>query len=276
MRKTIEIIRRRPVLLLPLLCADQTALYLNVLRHILNRKIEHWMLTARSVTGALIQTPITDAHARIRVLMLLGPLSWANYFIRMLLFTAAFVITACIVRNAIDGAPPNWRDAFSTAWKGMAGILLFVLKFFGAFVAAGALSVAFYRLHIVSYWLRAAGLSATGLWSIVIASLIAWLLAPPALRLLNPALAKPLPAELKRTARIICILCGVTSTVLSLALENLKLSPEVLSSFNAWFWNYPAPSLESALIALPYLPMWIGLALLAFSEEPIIEIPSPS
>lgn len=276
MRKTIDVIRRRPILLLPLLGVDQIALYLNVLRHILNRKIEYWLLTAHSVTGGRFDISTSDPYARARVLMLLGPLSWANYFVRMLLFTAAFMITACLIRNAIDGAPLAWRDALSVVWKRMARILLFTLKFFGAFAAAGVLSVAFYQLDRVIYWLTAAGQWAVGLWSIIAALLIAWLFATPALRLLNPTLAKPLPTDLKRSARLICILCAVASTILSVALQNLKFPPDVLSSFDPWFWQYPVPSLESALIALPYLPMWTGLALLAFTREPMIEIPSPS
>jgi hypothetical protein len=158
----------------------------------------------------------------------------------------------------------------------MARILLFTLKFFGAFAALEALSIALAELAKAFYWLTNARQWAVGLWSIIAALLIAWLFAPPALRLLNSTLAKPLHADLKRSARLICVLCGVTSTVLSLALQNLNFPPEVLSTFNAWFWNYLVPSLESALVALPYLPMWIALALLAFADEPKIEIPSPS
>jgi hypothetical protein len=277
-RKTIEVIRSRPILLLPLLGADQTVLYLEVLRRIASKKIMVWSMTTttRSVTGAIIQLPVAPVEARNRALLLLGPIGWTNNFVHIVLFTAAFVVTASLIRGAPAGAPLQWRDAFDTAWKRRAGILFFALKFFGAIAAAAALSVALAELDRVTDWLRVAGPWATGVWSIAIASLIAWLLAPPALRLVNPALAKPLQAQLKRSARLVCILCGVTSTVLSLALQNLKFPPEVLSSFNAWFWNYPVPSLESALIALPYLPMWIVLALLAFAQEPMIEIPSPS
>jgi len=91
-RKTIELIRKRPILLLPLLCVDQVVTCLESLRHLANRKIMFWTMMTRSVTGAIVPTPDAYTWARYRALVLIGPLNWASYFIHILLFVGAFVI----------------------------------------------------------------------------------------------------------------------------------------------------------------------------------------
>jgi|SRR5580658_2684325 hypothetical protein len=279
LRKTIELIRKRPILLLPLLVADQTALYLNVLRRIASKKIVAWSMTtaSHSVTGAIIQTPVDPYEARNRAILLLIPLDWATYFIRVALFTAAFVLTAYLIRHSLVGIELNWRESIVKVRTNLNGALKFAIKFLVLYYAASLLlslpAISFNLLHYTRgnsiQWIASIA-------TIVQATLVAWIMAPPALRLLNQHLPKRLPVDIKRRARLLCIACAVAADSLSFGVLNLKFSPEILSSFNPWFWNYPIPSLESAIVALPYLPMWIALALLAFGEEPMIEIPSPS
>lgn len=253
----VELLRRRPALWLPVLIADLLGYLTNLGRNgLLRALVMHQTAQQSALGGPVVHTQLSPAAMQTTTILALL-LTWFAYLVRMLLYSAALIATAALVqayreRRERPGAAVG--PALATKWGGILELALRGL----AVYAIAALLFAW-----LSPWMNAHGQKALlhspwfdfGL-GLVVLLLLAALLAPPALRVLA---GRAPQADLAQRAQQLSFTLVVVAAVLGLAVggnsrELLHLSPAA---------RYPLEIIGSLVVALPYVLLFTGLALLA-------------
>ena len=256
-RDLVEILRRRPALWLPVPLADLLGYLLNIGRNSLMRSfIFHQTAQRSALGGAVVHTQLSaSAMQSTAVIALL--VSWLTYFLRILLYSAAFAATAALVTAFLDRSEKpasRIRPALAQHWSGILELTLRALAVY---------AVAALVLSSLSPWLQKHGQTALvrspwfgyGLTLLVLLSLSA-LLAPVGLRVLAGAAPD---RGLTRTAQQFSFaLVTVASLLASFVGANGRQLAQI--PFAA---RYPLEATGSLVVSLPYVLLFVGMSLLA-------------
>jgi len=266
-RKTIEFIRKHPILWVPYLCADVAASCITWLRQLAAKVIFHWVAVAhmRSVLGGEITTTNLD-HAARKAMLLSAPLSWVTSYVNACLYVAALILTAALIAMILRGEKPELAAALPTLRTDSKTLLIYALIFCAVSLVLGALIVLpiGYLLSVrirADQWLFSVAVLGEQLLSLICS---AWIMAPLAISLIRPANAAAVSAERKKLGREFAMLAGATTIILEqlsalLIIRHLRFSHVGLALFDP---------LNSLVVNSPFILLFIALALIA-AEDPL-------
>ena len=258
-RRVSELIWKQPLLLVPVLVADLLGFLVNLERvSSLQALVLGRMQYRSALGGAPVHMALSGSaleHTTILVLLL----NWVSYFVRMLLYAAALIATAALVRKlATARNPPSGIG--SALRQDLAGIFSLSLRSLAIFAVAGlildsiALSVV---RHGHKVWLTRGWLD-LGVGVLLFAAL-AFILAPAALRVLTRRL--PLPAT-RRQAEVLAFLLGIASLLLG-----RFVAANIRSFHSTPVARFLLELTGSWIVALPYAIFFVALGLLASDTE---------
>ena len=256
-RDLVEMLRRHPALWLPVLIADLLGYVVNLGRISLLRAIVMHRTAQQSVLGGAVVHSQMSASAMQSTTVIALLLTWLTYLIRILLYAGAFVATAALLRAYVERAEKPLAQigpALSRQWGGLFEIALRALAIYA--VAALFLSwlTASLSKHGQAALLRSGGFE-FGLTLLVLLVLSA-LLPPVALRVLtNRAPGKDLTRSSQQLAFILVTVAALLASFVTINSRELSQIP--LGA------RYPLEIVGSLLVALPYVLLFTGLALLA-------------
>jgi hypothetical protein len=265
-RNAVHLFWQHPVLWLPLILADLLAFCLGLLQSFLSHEIAARFFADQSLPG---NTPeySRQATALIPNQLLTAAFGLVTQLLSICLYTAAFLITAQLVRLILEDLSPNLRSAARSATLHLGAIFSFSLKLFGwAIVSALLLATPVYffifqnherRLMETPYFTHGLAL--------LVAICVAYFITPAAIELLRSPDSEPVPPKLAWQG------CGfsIPTVMVSQAIAFLAQIAErsfLSSSIRAQPIDMQAVhSIASLLSAIPYIFLFIALALIAIS-----------
>ena len=252
---------KRPILWLPVLLADLLGLLASLGRGALLRAIVLHQLQYRSVLGGAPTRTQLSAAAMQQTNMLAFAVTWSSYLLRMLLYAAAFVITAALVRGfaaRMEHPLPEVgvalrRHAGSIVSLSLRALALYAAAaaLFGA--AANSLSKHGHKAVLAGHWFEGAA-------GVLLLAALAFVLPPLALR----ALAGRSPSQtLKQNAQLFTFLLGLVALAIAYFVNaNIRTVRG-----GAPFSRFLLEMSGSWIVALPYAILFAGLGLLALRME---------
>lgn len=261
-RETTVLFWGYPALWLPVLGADLLSFALLRLdKYVVHVVIYHLLLGPPSVlTGQ--RSPSDPSHAvLVEATAIGGLLEWIAHFTEIVLYTAAFFMTAALVRTIRRPETKPFRSALQfvrSQWPAIFGVSMRVLGLLVIFAISFATFVAFTVPKYLPHWQM--GIT----YTIVLPafSIIACVVAPIAMRRIGAKELPPLTTESKKNGRIVSMLMVIVSSFLGYCL------PFVARSFAAepLFRNSTAETvlagIGSLVTAVPYIVLFIALTLI--------------
>jgi hypothetical protein len=276
-RTTLNILKGYPALCLPLVGASLASFYLEWLNTIAARRISRWLLTTHSVLGFATPTSGSGGGTMDKGLQLVLPLALA---IRVVIFSgyiAAFVLTARAVRDLLKDQRPNWINAASFLRSRIVRVSIFAVT---VLVAFGILSTGFSLLFNLqtTVFLRRDFFSSTliGIAAFIVYAIIAWIMVPISLRLIIDQPSASIHSQTKTQGRIAAIAVAAVSVALTKYVSSV--TPSINLTLETLVWPrrlliWPGITI---LEDFPLALLWVFLALLAYEDLQMTEIPSPS
>ena len=264
-RRTWELLRRRPVLWMPLLCADLVTHTLRFLWPFLRNHLAASSLQTHTVLGGTVA-----GKAPVWLYPGLGMLrfmvEWANacIYIAAAIVTAKMVQGMCHRHGSVDKAKvPASVYAGNVVWVALQALLL---------SAAASVVVVFPVLYfLLHHQLRSLMMSpyvaSTELLLVYLA--VAYLMTPPMLRLITRSLGNATSSVAIAMGRNMALMVATCIVLLGL-LEAVGKTPGVHVRADMLALGY----VNSLIVALPYVPMFIAFGLLAMrGDAPMVEAP---
>lgn len=259
-RSVSEMMWKRPSLWVPVLVADLLGFFVNfgrlaLLRAVVEKAEYHSALGGAPVRNQLTASAVHSATTTAIVV------DWTSYLLRLLLYTAALMATAALVRSFKERLKKPWAEvpgALKTHVGGIFSLGLRALAIYGAAAVLFAWLGSSLVKHGHRAWL-ASGWIEIGV-TLVLMIALALLLGPVAIQVLAKRYA---PAALKQRAQWFALSLGFVALVLGIYvsgnIRTIRMEPSVgrtlLELSGSW------------IVALPYAVLFVGLAMLA-SEVP--------
>ncbi len=256
-RDLVEMLRGRPALWLPVLIADLIGYLINLGRvGLLHAIILHNTAQQSVFGGSVVHGPMT-ASAVEGTTIAAVLLTWSTYFLRLLLYSSAFVATAALVQAYMERANKPVATVVPALAKYRGGILELALRGLAVYAVA-ALAMSW-----LSPFLAHHGGTATlrSPWfnfgvTLLILLLLSALLAPPALRVMA---GRSPGKDLTRRAQLFAFSLVLVAALLAMfVLANGRELTQVPAGA-----RYPLEAIGSLLGSLPYVLLFTGFALLA-------------
>lgn len=276
-RGSLELLRRHPVLLLPLACASLSSYSLTSLRKFLWHRIVASLTTSHSVLGGTV--PVYDPDYRLihKAAAISAPIGYSINFAIACGYTLAFFCSAMLVSSTLTDARCDSGGVLKSVRARWKPILIFTLKLFIlAELAVPIITIAMLKLLDAAHRRGLLGSQLANVESILAYSLMAWLLIPSAIRLVakNPKIS--VPPNLKRTAFYTAVLAEAASLAINLLLP--AAATAIARSFgpDEWLWQFVLWPAATIAGDLPLAFLWATLALVAYQDLLMPAIPSPS
>lgn len=277
-RNAANLLWQHPILWLPLLFADLLAFCLGEVQKLLAHAIAVRSLQEHSALG---NTPYTNIHrdtSQVWEQLLTSSSGLLIQFLSVCLYTAAFLITANLVRLFLQNLSPNLWSSVKSANLRLPAILsfslkLFVLSFVIALFITTPLYFVFFRNHrgnIVATPYFAYGVT------LLISLCVAWIITPAAITLLRSPNFKPITSKTIMRGIGSSILTVTASTTLALLAQiaqrsllsnSAPMQPIAIQAIHA---------IASLLTSVPYIFLFIVLALLATSDVDDAKLQTPN
>ena len=264
-RKASELIWRRPVLWLPVLVAELLSYFVMLGRGAWIRHIILSRMRGHSVLGGPAVTTRLTGPAAVHANNIAITLTWTAYFIRLLLYAAALVVTSALVRSFLSSArkpTANIGAALQSRALAMLSLALRALAIYGGV----ALVVGWVGRWLVMHGHRSAsvaqGVELTA--GLLLDGILALVVAPVGVQ----ALSGHLPGQpLRWRAQLFAFL---------LALVALALGTFVTANIRAVHFGSLATRIllevtGSWIAALPYALLFVGLAVIALEQSRLQE-----
>ncbi|MGI4831769.1 MAG: hypothetical protein ACRYFU_26845 [Janthinobacterium lividum] len=267
-RQATEMMSERPVLWLPVLVADLLGFLLNLGATAMVRAAILSRLQYQSALGGGPMRAPMNANALQHATTLALAITWSSNFVRLLLYAAAFITTAALVRafrNRIDKPAGEILPALK---RNAAGIVSLALRSF-ALYAFAAFSFSWLGRSLIAHGHKA--VLASG-WleigaSIILIAVLALLLAPVAIQTF--ARHRPTP-DVQRNGQLFALGLAAVALVLGRFVESNLRSVHI--AFQPA--RYALGLTGSLIVALPYAVLFAGLGLLAWKTAR--EAPTPA
>lgn len=276
-RKTIDIFWQHPALWLPVVFADAIVFCLKWLQRDAIHRIVMWLAETHSVLGE-VQYRTDGRWFRAKVFLLTLPITWGTYFVSILLYVVALIVVNGVLAAASEsGRLPVW------AWLDVPrprylSVLLLCLKTLA--LCAVSLGIFFGLTSLLqTVHLREVMINPVFTYGItaLLGTGIAYVISPAAVTILRADLSHPLTTLEASRARVAAALAVAGSVVISLFVQHAGQSlldkPQHLNGVML----HGIELLSSLLSALPYIPLFIALSLIASNKDsettaaPIVE-----
>ena len=264
-RRVSYLFWQHPILWLPLLCVDLAAYWLHRLQRLASYQLLVWLLPHESVFSHN-PAPLTPGSSLVRNAWWIStPIFWGNSLLCLCLYVAAFMVTAYLVQQLLCETAPNLSLSVQFVQFRLRKLFLFSISIFLLFPVAGFLSTTPY-LNRSFFLFPLSSLIQIEILGVIMSAAIGFLLAPLALKLIQPPQSEPIPRAAKMQARIFAALAVVATVILGFTLPAIERN--FYNDFSAhWQILDPLLSIIGSLIAtFPYIALSIALSLLATSE----------
>jgi hypothetical protein len=272
LRKTLNLTKEHPQLLLPLVVSCWLTYYLEWFQKAATHFILHRFLIGHSVMGFDVPQPDPTYAYVHKAMALLAPFSFAISFLLVALSVIGLVLTARLARELLTGEVVTWRKAaqFLAGKKWQAA--LFTLASQITVVGAGALVAMVAPLLVTG--LRHP-FQMVRISSYVVLAFYAWFALPFALRLISARDERPPSTKAILWGRCVAIAAGI---LLVLVADGVKI---MAAQINLSFAD--APLLRDHIVlpligiasSLPLGLLWIYLGVLQSKGPETVEAPSP-
>ena len=175
------------------------------------------------------------------------------------------MVTAYLVQQLLCETAPNLSLSVQFVQFRLRKLFLFSISIFLLFPVAGFLSTTPY-LNRSFFLFPLSSLIQTEILGVIASAAIGFLLAPLALKLIQPPQSEPISPRAKMQARILAALAVAATMGLEYALPSVQQS--FYNDFRA-HWKTLSPILAitgSLLATFPYIALSIALSLLAINE----------
>lgn len=269
-QKTAALFWERPILWVPVLCADFLRYWLWTFEDTASRKLVIWLLYKHSVLGGLVpRTSGSEISLILKAALIGAPPLWGSYFLDICFYTSALLMTSALAEMIVAESKPDLLVALRFMKLRLRRVVPFSLKVF-LFLVGGAVIFAstlgrfgggLTRMYIY-------GFGATAIWS----ALIAYFMAPAAILLLRDSQS----ALLKRESAVRGRAFAIAATIAVSAIAYFATLAEQSSATSPIF-AHGAPVLAvncvaSLVAALPYIPLFIALSLIEKSDTAESEV----
>ena len=256
-RDLVEMLRQRPALWLPVLVADLLCYLISLGRASLLRVIVLHNTAQQSVFGgAVVHGPMTASAMESTTITALL-LSWLTYFARILLYACAFAATAALVRAFAERATKPASTIMPALVRLRGGILELALRGLAVYAVA-ALILSWVTPNLIkgghTALLRSPWFNFS--LSLLLSAVLSVLLAPVAVRVL--AGRAPGQALTRLAQQFSMILLAVAALLASFVAANGREMAQIPPGA-----RYPLEIVGSLFVALPYVLLFTGIALLA-------------
>jgi hypothetical protein len=296
-RKTASLLRKYPILWLPVVLARLITFNLGRLDDPLRLKIGlrlmPWLMHshAHSVLSGNIVTDAPDADVMRKVVALTAPIHFATLFVGDFLFACALIAIAAMLQSFATTGRGTLRVTVAPISESAYRILIFCLKLLGLEMISGwitSLLAPFVgsfidhngpqKLLLLSYKSQMAlGGSPIfndflyHLWILPITLCVVYVIAPIELHLLQPPDVPP-DLNQRRQARLAEMIAAVAISALGFAVWTAQHSLfQVIVRTNQN--TYLANIVGSLVKAIPYAPLYIALYLIANPDSLLIADP---
>jgi hypothetical protein len=296
-RTTASILRKYPILWLPVALARLIAFHLVWLDSTVRSKLIHalmpWLMHthAHSVLSGNIVADSTTPNALRKFVVLTAPIQYGTLFLEDFLFACALIATASILHNLATDAPATLRATATPITSSASRISIFCLKLLAltllsswttSFLAPFAGSFIDHNGSQKLLFLSVKSQMALGgspifidflyhLWILPIALCVVYVIAPIELHLLQPPDLLPAPNQ-RRQARLAEITATVAISALGLAVWTAQRSLFQLivrTDQNTYLTGIVA----SFVRAIPYVPLYIAFYLIANPDTRLPDAP---
>lgn len=256
-RELVDLLTRRPLLWVPVLVADLLAYVANLARNgILRAVVLHRTAQHSVLGGPVVHAPMSASAVESTTILALL-LSWLTYFIRILLYAGAFVATAALVKGAMERISRPATEIIPALQQKWGGILELALRALSVYAIAALLFswvTPYLTRHGHKDLFKSAWLD-FGL-TLLVPLALAILLPPVALRILSGRQPEKLIAGISQqfALTLVVVISLLALFVSSNSRELAQVSPGA---------RYPLEIVGSLLVALPYVLLFTGLAILA-------------
>jgi hypothetical protein len=270
-RKVAFLFWQYPILWVPVLCADVTAYWLNILRSSLAHQMLVWFLPHASVFGNE-PAPLTPASEHLALAFwLTTPASWVFWTLSIGLYLTGMVFTARLAQMLLSDERTSLQLINRSVRQQLPRVALLSVIILMLYGLGGALSASAYMLPGRQSPPSTRSIEAIGFFLYLC---FATILAPSLLRLLQPSNEQPLAPAYYRLARILapCTIAAVFVLDLSLPLANRIILED--SGTHIRPVSYLVGMIESMLAAAPYIPLAIAFAILSTNPADQPGVPS--
>jgi hypothetical protein len=288
---TTSLLRHHPLLWLPVIVADVASFWLSWLERLIHTQLIEqvviWLSQSHSVLGNTPDynslTPAVSAKAQA----LTAPLVWTTRYLGICLYTAALIATAAIVYNLSEPEAAPLKQARSGIWTSRRRILIFSLKFFFLNAVVGILGawLLSWALQLQSLWEKTTSPSSTLqiaveksnlpvlLPALLLAAAIATIMAPVAVRLLQPK-GVPLTPQQAKSARHASLIVVAVAAALQVLIQQVE--PYLFQHLGTATPTLLTVGFAVSLItAIPFVLLYVALSLIATPAHPApaLELP---
>jgi hypothetical protein len=281
LRKTANLLKSYPALLVPQICVTWLACYLALFRKSATHFVLHRFLIGHSVLGFSIPAPDPTYAYVHKAMIVLAPFSFAIQLLIAVLYVAALFVTVRLVQMLFAQQKLDWKSALRElrirAWRitGFAFLLLVFFSVLGATTAFFSAELYHSLGHLLGEKISFSTLVSVLLF--LVSSLVVWIVMPMALCLIADNQSAEIPTQTKLIAR------GATIAIIALLLAAGAFLTSITPSIN-FALTYVTPLLRSHIVwplisilgDLPLALLWVFLGVLLFDEPEMVEIPSPS
>jgi hypothetical protein len=296
-RTTASLLRKYPILWLPVVLARLITFHLGWLDDTLRYKIGIRLLPllahthAHSVLSGNITTDSPEPVVLRKIAALTAPIHFGRLFVGDFLFACALIAIAAMLRSLAITGRGTLRDAGAPISESVYRISIFCLKLLGLGLISGWITsyVAPFvgsfidhngpqKLLLLSHRSQMAlGGSPIfidflyHLWILPITLCVVYVIAPIELHLLQPPDLPPAPNQ-RRQARLAEMTASVGISVLGLAAWTAQRSffqLIVRTDQNTYLTSIAA----SLVKAIPYVPLYIAFYLIANPDSPLVTTP---
>jgi hypothetical protein len=291
---TTSLLRQHPILWLPVILADVASFWLSWLERLLHTQLIEqvviWLSQSHSVLGDTPDYSTLTPAVSNKAAALTAPLVWTTRYLGICLYTAALIATAAIVYSVAAPETATLKQSRSSIWTSRRRILIFSLKFFFLNAVVGILGswLLSWSLQLQSFWEKSTSTSPAFqiaieksnlpvlLPALLLAAAIATIMAPIAVRLLQPP-PVPLSPQQAKSARHASLIVVAVAAVLQVLIQQVE--PSLFQHLGTATATLLTVGFAVSLItAIPFVPLYVALSLIATPEAnapaPILE-PTP-
>jgi hypothetical protein len=263
--RTFSFLRKHPILFVPVFMAELLGLGVLHLRRTFFRMLLVTLFSTHdSVLSPGHRTFALSAEDLPKATLLGAPLEWASYFINIYIHVAALVAISVLVRTITNDESTNFR-AISIAFREKKRqLFIFSAALSLSFIpAAGVLYALVWTIGNFQSLNRWMGFNFGVFIGLVVELPLVYFFAWRALTLLSATEAPPESAS-ERLAILSGIITIVTQAVLVLLIQHAPaLVFRPTTEIGALFQE----AVTSLIAALPYVPLFVALSLLAEDNE---------
>jgi len=270
-RRTTHLFWEYPALWLPVLCADFVNFWLKQIRNIATHQVLIWV-SPHSVFSNAPSPIYPGSPASTNYLWASAPILWVTNLAFLYSYVIAFRLTADHVNARLQEKPLTLRDSLSNSIRQPAKTLQFLLILVLLIVGMMVLGASPYAFKMrpasvdIDIFIRVV--------SIIQITCVALLIAPNGLKLIRSSQLEPLTAPDKRSARVFAALAVFTSAILGFA--GTPVGQRIYVDLYPYAPKAVIEMVGSLMAAIPYIPLFIALTLIATDSSKAVRFPEPT